>query len=91
MVAVANSAINDKGSTTGANLFKLHELTGLNPIVTNGTEVATVLLDAEQLMPVNEEWRIPFLKKLIWTRQQRELHVEDTKDIDFLIDSLCSS
>ena len=71
VVAVANSAVNDRGSTTGANLFKLHEQTGLNPIVTNGAEVAKVLSEAEQEMPVNEEWRIPFLKKLIWTRQQR--------------------
>ena len=91
VVAVANSAVNDRGSTTGANLFKMHEMTGLNPLVTNGTEVMKVLLDSEQSMPANEKWRIKFLEKLLWTKQQRELYVEDTNDIDILISTLCSS
>ena len=58
VVAVANSAINDKGSTTGANLSKLQEQTGLNPIMTTPARVMKVLLDADQLMPANEKWRI---------------------------------
>ena len=91
MVAVVNNAINDKGSTTGSNLFKLQELTGLNPIVVSPDSVMKVLLDADQIMPESEKWRIVFLEKLLWKKRQREILLEDTEDLDFLIYPLCSS
>ena len=43
VVAVANSAVNDKGSVTGANLFKIQQETGLNPRSTSPQEVMSVL------------------------------------------------
>ena len=91
VVAVANCAVNDRGSTTGSNLYKIQHETLLNPWATTSQEVTDVLVKADQSMPSNEEWRIPFLEKLLATRRQMENSLEDTKSIDWLIDSLCSS
>ena len=91
VVAVANSAVNDRGSVTGANLFKIQQETGLNPRSTSPQEVMSVLNVTEQDMPSTEKWRIPFLRKLLETRRKMKLSLEETKQIDWLIDSLCSS
>ena len=91
VMAVANCAVNDRGSTTGSNLYKIQQETLLNPRPTTSQEVMDVLVKADQSMPANEEWRIPFLEKLLGNRRQMENLLEDTKSIDWLIDSLCSS
>ena len=91
VVAVANSAVNDRGSITGANLSRIQQETGLNPRATTSQEVMNALFLKEKSMPPTEEWRIPFLMKLLLTRHQMKLSLEETKDIDWLIDSLCSS
>ena len=91
VVAVANSSINDKGSITGANLYKIQQETGLNPRATTSQEVMNVLFMKDLAMPPTEEWRIPFLEKLLSTRRQMKVSLEENKDIDWLIDSLCST
>ena len=91
VVAVANTAVNDRGSTSGANLYKIQEKTGLNPLSTTSPAVMHALARADLVMPKTEEWRIPFLMKLLASRREMEKSCVETKDIDWLIESLCSS
>ena len=44
--------MNDKGSTTGANMFKLQQATGLSPMEMSPTMVMEALDKEEQIMPV---------------------------------------
>ena len=75
VVAVANCAVNDKGSVTGSNLFKIQEETGLNPRSTSSQDVMNVLSVTEQSMPPTERWRIPFLQKLLENRRQMKQQI----------------
>ena len=91
VVAVANTAVNDRGSTTGANLYKIQEETGLNPLSTTSPAVMHTLAQVDLVMPKTEEWRIPFLMKLLASRHDLEKSCDETKHIDWLIESLCST
>ena len=88
---VANLAGRDRSSTTGINIYKLRKETGLNPWVTSPAEVRSVLMERELEVPQVEQWRIPLLGKLLQQRHELDLSVEDTSQINELIESLCSS
>ena len=88
---VANLVGRDRSSATGTNLYKLQKETGLNPWLTSPAEVRSVLMEREQVVPQVEQWRIPLLGKLLQQRYELELSVEDTSQLEELIESLCSS
>ena len=91
VVSVANKAMRDRGTLTGSNVARIQEETGLNIWVTTSGRVKDALTRAVPAPPPADEWRIGLLEKLLARRQQRELEVEDTRNVDELIDSLCSS
>ena len=91
VVSVANKVMRDRGSHTGSNVARLQEETGLNIWVTTPGRVKDALTRAVPAPPPTDEWRIGFLEKLLARRQQMEIEVEDTRNVDELIDSLCSS
>ena len=57
VAVVANIAGRDCSSTTGINLHKLQQETGLNPWVAKSAEVRSVLLEKEQQVPQVDQWR----------------------------------
>ena len=88
---VATLAGQDKSSTTGINLMKIQNETGLNPWVATPSMTKEVLSANEDLTPQIDEWRIPYLQKLLEQRDAMEYQLEDTTELSELIDSLCSS
>ena len=91
LAVVANIAGRDRSSTTGINLYKLEQETGLNPWVATPAQVREVLLEKEQEVPVVDQWRVPTLERFLERRHEVELAVGDTTEVQELIDSLCSS
>ena len=49
------------------------------------------ILDAKRAVPGQDSWRLPCLMKFMDQRYQLEASLEDTKEIDLLIESFCSS
>ena len=88
---MANKVMRDRGSTTGSNMARLQEETGLNIWVTTPAKVRQVLVEAEQPVPEIDQWRVPLLEKLLSTRRQMILDIEEIATISEIIDSLCSS
>ena len=91
LAVVANIAGCDRSSTTGINLYKLGQETGLNPWVATPAQVREVLLEKEQEVPVVDQWRVLTLERLLERRHEIELAVGDTTEVQEQIDSLCSS
>ena len=88
---LAQLAAHDKGSTTGFNLAKIKEETNLNPWIVSSLQVKQALVEGEPKVPEQDWWRLPYLAKLLDTRHSMELELQDTKEINSLINSLCSS
>ena len=88
---MADKMMRDMGSTTGSNIARLQQETGLNIWSTNPAKVREALLMAEQLVAEADQWRVTLLEKLLVQRRNMEVNVEDTKAISELIDSLCST
>ena len=88
---IAQLAAQDKSSTTGSNLAKIREETKLNPWNVSSLQVKQVLLEGEPKVPEQDLWRLAYLSKLLEERHSMELQLCDTKEIDKLINSLCSS
>ena len=88
---VASLAAQDKFSTTGKNLAKILQETGLNPWEASPTEVRQALIAQEAVVPKQVIWRVPYLSKLLAERNEMEVNSLDTGQISQLIDSLCSS
>ena len=91
VVSVANKMMRDMGSTTGSNMARLQQETGLNIWSTTPAKVRQALVEAEQPVPEMDLWRVGLLEKLLAQRRQMEVNIEDTKAVSDLIDSLCSS
>ena len=91
VVSVANKMMRDMGSTTGSNMARLQQETGLNIWSTTPAKVRQALVEAEQPVPETDLWRVGLLEKLLAQRRQMEVNIEDTKAVSDLIDSLCSS
>ena len=81
----------DKSSTTGINLAKIHAETGLNPFSTSARVFRQAFEEREPTVPVEDLWRIPFLVKLLNQRKEMEANCANTDNISELIDSLCTS
>ena len=88
---IAQIVAQDRSSTTGSNLAKIKEETKLNPWSASPFHVKQVLLEREPQVPEQDLWRLPYLAKLLDERHNMKLELLDTKAIDNLINSLCSS
>ena len=88
---MASLAAEDKFSTTGKNLAKILQETGLNPWEASPTEVRQALIAQEAVVPKQDICRVPYLSKLLEERNEMEVNSLDTGQINQLIDSLCSS
>ena len=88
---IAQLAAQDRSSTTGSNLAKIRAETNLNPWNSSAFHVKEVLLDGEPKVPEQDLWRLPYLSKLMEERHSREMELLNKKEIDHLIDTLCSS
>ena len=86
---MANLIRNDKSSVTGRNLDKIFQETGIKTLKASTCEIRKALAPSDP--PENEMWRIPLLEKYLNQRSQMELEVQDTKNIETLIESLCST
>ena len=76
-------------STTGKNLALIERDTGLDPWVTPAWKVRAATPREE--IPVSEGWRAQYLTKLIQARRSMQTNLEDSSDVENLIESLCSS
>ena len=83
---VANLVGRDVQSTTGNNLLRLKQETGLNPWTTTPFRIKETLGMNEEVVPEGDSWRLPFLEKLLQQRHSMETQLEDVRDIQFLID-----
>ena len=88
---VANLTARNVSSTTGSNLFKLSQESGLNPWVASPAMITEALDRQTTPVPNEDIWRLPLLEKLLLQRYEMETQVQDTTAIQELIDALCSS
>lgn len=88
---VANLVSHDVQSTTGNNLARMKQETGLNPWTATPSMVKTALINNEVSVPEEENWRLPLLEKLLLQRHEMEYQLQDVKEIQSMIDSLCST
>ena len=86
-------AARDGRTSIGANLRAARDESGLDPWVYGGQRMKEALLEfnGEHALEV-DEWRIPFLSKLLQQRMVEHYNgAEDTSQLDDLIDSLVSN
>ena len=86
---VARLVRNDKSSVTGINLEKIIRETGIKSLNVPSSQIMEAL--APPKPPQNELWRIPLLEKYIYQRSELVIQVSETKEIDALIDAICST
>ena len=88
---LANIAAQDRSSTTGKNLAKIANETDLNPWTATPAMIRQALHQKDAAVPRTDFWRLPYLEKLLKTRYEMELSLQDTKPINKIINALCSS
>ena len=76
-------------STTGKNMTQIERDTGLDPWRDPAWKIRAAV--PREDVPDGEQWRAQYLTKLILIRRTMKTNLEDTTDMDNLIDSLCSS
>ena len=79
----------DVRTNTGNNLQHVQEMTGLDPWSCFGSQVKKVMNEKLAQLPQQDEWRLPYLGKLLEKRGEKYYKVEDTTELTELIDSLC--
>ena len=89
VVLMAKLVQNDKSSITGMNLEKICQETGIRNLEASSSQIMVALAPSDP--PENELWRIPLLKSYLTKRRNMELEVVDTKEINILIDALCTT
>ena len=89
VVVLTNLVARDVRTTTGGNLHHIREVTGLDPWTCSPKEVKRVLGEKLGQVPDLDEWRLPYLGKLLEERGERHYNMEDTTELTKLIDSLC--
>ena len=88
---IASLAAKNKSSTTGKNLAKISQETGLNAQEASPAEIRQALLCKEAVVPEQDLWRVPYLAKLLQEKHEMEITSLDTGQISQLIDSLCTT
>ena len=80
---------NDIQSVTGRNLANIARLFQLNPRMDPAS--AFKVKDIGYMTPEEDQWRLPFLEKLLDQRREIWTCEEETSHVDELIESLCTS
>ena len=88
---IAQISAHDKCSTTGINIAKIANETGLNPWTATSAAVRQALQEREEVVPERAEWRLPYLEKLLDHRYKLKIECQKTDAINKTIDLLCSS
>ena len=91
---LARLAARDIRSSVGSNLALIGQETGLDAWSASPGELRAKLLEKEQLtVPPEDEWRIPYLRKLLEQRRFAFYRGDDkeTKMCQNLIDSICTN
>ena len=86
---MANIFFHDIESVTGANLANIENLCSMDPRKDPSGHFKSKMTG--YLAPAVDEWRLPFLRKLLAQRSEFFTCEEDTSTIDELIESLCAS
>ena len=86
---MANIFSHDIQSVTGSNLANIENLCSMDPRRHSSGLFKTKVFG--YLTPAVDEWRLPFLRKLLAKRSEFFTCEEDTSTIDDLIESLCAS
>ena len=87
---LANLVGRDTNSVTGRNLSNLmEEFPTLDPWTHGAAHFKTQYRG--YLVPDEDQWRLPLLKKLLYQRREMDTCGEDVTTITELIDSLCTS
>ena len=86
---LAHIVARDVRTNTGNNLQHVQEMTGLDPWSCFGSQVKKVMNEKLAQLPQPDEWRLPYLGKLLEKRGEKYYKVEDTTELTELIDSLC--
>ena len=89
IMVVANIVARDVRSTTGFNVAMLERETGLSPWDVSPARFKEAFPPVP--VPEQDEWRVPYLGKLLKERYIMENNMQDTDMITELIDSLCTS
>ena len=76
-------------SNTGRNLYSIQAQTGLDPYRISSRQIRD--LEMGQQIPVNEMWRIPTLDRLLKKRNDLLDNMENTDEVETLIDSVCTT
>ena len=79
----------DASSTTGRNLIMLEQETGVSSWSSSPRQVSDILSAVVTPVPEQDEWRLPYLQKLLTERYKLNAEAKDTQDISFIIDNLC--
>ena len=69
------------------NVKLIEEISGFSPWDHDKAKIQENIPKAT--VPVNNEWRLPMLKRMLETRMEKEKLMEDTKILSKMIDSLC--
>ena len=79
----------DVRSTTGSNMHLLRMETGLDPLSTTNVKIKEKMSLKLAMVPGTDEWRLPYLARLLGERGDLYYRGEETEEITSLIDSLC--
>ena len=85
---IAELAASDASSVTGSNILNLKKLFP-NILHMPYTEARLAMLSKRAEIPVQDQWRIGCLRVFLERRQQLEYRLEDTKELDMILKSLC--
>ena len=81
----------DIRTTTGNNLHLVKDLTGLDPWSCTSRQVKKVLRERLSDAPEQDQWRVPYLGKLLELRGELHHQMMDTAELTELIESLCEN
>ena len=87
VILLAELVGRDASSTTGNNISRLWQETGLNPWTSSPSEIVSRL--SKSSVPTRDEWRLPYLQKLLIQRNTMKSELENTSEISLIIDELC--
>ena len=88
---LANLASKDIRSTTGANISGIRKICSGDLQGYSKIKVEKMILGAVAAVPASDSWRIGCLTRFLEMRHQLQNRLEDTTEMDRIIDSLCSS
>lgn len=88
---LAHLLIRDQRSVTGRNIQFVRKESNMDPLVDSPQSIKTALTAVMPVVPENDEWRIPYLGKLLDQRQRAHYCGDDekTEQLQNLINSLC--